>query len=180
MTDVPHMCFDRILPRDLNRPQRPPPTVAMGGPMRAIIVISKMWTNGSTIGVRFMGGTDAQQQQAEREALMWTEHANLTFDFNNRPNADIRISFDPAEGAWSFVGTDCTHVDLSLFQVIEGLTYAFPQALRAAEHDHPKVVALHDRVAERPNIAAYLNSDRRIPFNQHGVFRHYPELDALI
>ena len=78
------------------------------------------------------------------------------------------------------VGTDCTHVDLSLFQVIEGLTYAFPQALRAVENDHPEIVALHDRVAERPNIAAYLNSNRRIPFNQHGVFRHYPELDALI
>ncbi len=75
--------------------------------MRAIIVISKMWPNGSTLGVRFMGGTDAQQQQAQSEALLWTEHANLTFDFNDRKDAEIRISFDPRDGAWSYVGTDC-------------------------------------------------------------------------
>ena len=82
-----------------------------------------------------------------------------------------------SNGQW-LVGSDCTHVDLSLFQVVAGLQYALPNALRAAEPDHPLVVALHDRVAERPNIAAYLASDRRIAFNQHGIFRHYPELDA--
>ena len=80
-------------------------------------------------------------------------------------------------GRW-LVGTDCTHADLSLFQVVAGLRYAFPNALRGAQQDHPKIVELHDRVAARPNVAAYLASERRIPFNQHGVFRHYPELDA--
>ena len=82
-----------------------------------------------------------------------------------------------SNGQW-LVGSDCTHVDLSLFQVVAGLKYALPNALRAAEPDHPMVVALHDRVAERPNVAAYLASDRRVPFNQHGIFRHYPELDV--
>jgi len=76
------------------------------------------------------------------------------------------------------VGIDCTHVDLSLFQIIAGLRYAFPRALRQPEASHPLVLALHDRVAARPRISAYLASDRRLPFNQHGVFRHYPELDA--
>jgi len=76
------------------------------------------------------------------------------------------------------VGSDCTHVDLALFQVVAGLRYCLPNALRAAEPDYPMVAALHDRVAERPSIAAYLSSDRRIPFNQDGIFRHYPELDA--
>ena len=75
-------------------------------------------------------------------------------------------------------GRSLSYADLSLFQVVEGLRYAFPNAMAALEKKHPRVVKLHDRVAARPNIAAYLKSPRRIPFNQHGLFRHYPELDA--
>ena len=80
-------------------------------------------------------------------------------------------------GHW-LVGSDRTYVDLSAFQVVEGLRYAFPNALRRLEPQIPLVVALRDRVAERPRIAAYLESERRLPFNQMGIFRHYPELDA--
>jgi glutathione S-transferase len=61
---------------------------------------------------------------------------------------------------------------------VAGLRYAFPNAMARAGRKYPRVSALRDRVAERPNIAAYLNSDRRIPFNEMGLFRHYPELDA--
>jgi glutathione S-transferase len=75
-------------------------------------------------------------------------------------------------------GRALSYADLSLFQVVEGLRYAFPNAMAALEKKHPHVVKLHDRVAARPNIAAYLKSPRRIAFNQHGLFRHYPELDA--
>ena len=71
-----------------------------------------------------------------------------------------------------------TYVDLSLFQMIEGLRYAFPRTMRSIERKYPKLVANHDRVAERPQLAAYLRSKRRIPFNQQGIFRHYAELDA--
>ena len=80
-------------------------------------------------------------------------------------------------GRW-LVGDDRTYVDLSAFQVIEGLRYAFPNAMAALEPKVPRLVALHDRVAARPRIAAYLASDRRLPFNQFGIFRRYPELDA--
>jgi glutathione S-transferase len=76
------------------------------------------------------------------------------------------------------VGRSLTYVDLSLFQVIAGLRYAFPRAMRSLEPAHPRLVALHDRVAALPRIAAYLASDRRIPFNEQGIFRRYPELDA--
>ena len=69
-----------------------------------------------------------------------------------------------------------TYLDLSLFQMVEGLRYAFPRAMKALRH--PKLAALHDRVAARPRVAAYLASERRIAFNQQGIFRHYPELDA--
>jgi glutathione S-transferase len=76
------------------------------------------------------------------------------------------------------VGETTSYVDLSLFQVFEGLSYAFPRATASFAHDYPKFTALHESVSLRPAIAAYLVSDRRIPFNVSGIFRHYPELDA--
>ena len=74
-------------------------------------------------------------------------------------------------------GRKLTYVDLSMFQLIEGLRYAFPQAMRRIERKVPGLVGVHDRVAARPRIKAYLKSPRRIPFNESGIFRHYPELD---
>jgi glutathione S-transferase len=81
-------------------------------------------------------------------------------------------------GRGHLVGGRLSYPDLSLFQVLAGLRYAFPRAMARIEKRHPRVTALHDRVAERPRIAAYLASPRRIPFNEDGIFRHYPELDA--
>jgi glutathione S-transferase len=75
------------------------------------------------------------------------------------------------------VGRTATYADLSLFQVVAGLRYAFPRAMARFEKRHPRVVGVHDRVRERPRIAAYLASDRRIAFNEMGIFRHYEELD---
>jgi glutathione S-transferase len=69
-----------------------------------------------------------------------------------------------------------TYLDLSLFQMVEGLRYAFPDAMKKLKH--PKLAALRDKVAARTRLAAYLASDRRIPFNAQGIFRHYPELDS--
>jgi glutathione S-transferase len=71
-----------------------------------------------------------------------------------------------------------SYADLSMFQMIAGLRYAFPRAMARLESRHPQIIALHDRISLRPRIAAYLASKRRIPFNQSGIFRHYPELDA--
>jgi glutathione S-transferase len=64
-----------------------------------------------------------------------------------------------------------------MFQVIAGLNYAFPRAMVKAARSHRGLFALHARVQERPQIAAYLASRRRLPFNQEGIFRHYAELD---
>jgi glutathione S-transferase len=74
-------------------------------------------------------------------------------------------------------GGRLTYADLSMFQLVAGLRYAFPRAMARRGRRYPKVMALHDRVAARPRVAAYLRSGRRIAFNQHGLFRHYPELD---
>ena len=80
-------------------------------------------------------------------------------------------------GGHYLLGRAVSYADLSLFQVADGLRYAFPKAMRRLEKKVPRVIALHDRVAARPRIAAYLASPRRIAFNQSGIFRHYPELD---
>ena len=76
------------------------------------------------------------------------------------------------------VGRSISYADLSLFQIVEGLLYAFPKAMRRALEDAPRVAALHEAVAARPRIRAYLDSGRRIPFNEDGIFRRYPELDG--
>jgi glutathione S-transferase len=75
------------------------------------------------------------------------------------------------------VGDKATYADLSVFQVIEGVRYAFPNWAQRHAKDYPKLTALHDRIAAVPAIAAYLKSPRRIAFNEEGIFRHYPELD---
>jgi glutathione S-transferase len=81
-------------------------------------------------------------------------------------------------GKRHLVGASLTYVDLSAFQVIEGLTYAFPRLMDRTRRRYPLLMALRDRVMQRPRIAAYLASERRIPFNTDGIFRHYPELDG--
>jgi len=75
-------------------------------------------------------------------------------------------------------GKNITYVELSLFQMIEGLRYAFRRTMQALEPKYPKLLALHQRVSERRRLAKYLASNRRIAFNQQGLFRRYPELDA--
>ena len=75
------------------------------------------------------------------------------------------------------LGTRLSYVDLSLFQLVAGMSYAFPNAMSKAVRSHRRLFALHARIQERPRIAAYLASPRRIAFNEDGVFRHYPELD---
>ncbi|MGH8633728.1 MAG: glutathione S-transferase C-terminal domain-containing protein, partial [Burkholderiales bacterium] len=76
------------------------------------------------------------------------------------------------------VGKSLTYVDLSMFQTFASLNYAFPRTMEGMSRKHPRLTALHQRVRERPRIATYLASSRRIPFNEHGIFRHYPELDG--
>ncbi|MBR0896318.1 glutathione S-transferase [Bradyrhizobium tropiciagri] len=82
-----------------------------------------------------------------------------------------------ANGGAFVTGRRLTYVDLSLFQIVEGLRYAFPKRMAAFEKKVPRLIALRDRVAERPNIKAYLASARRIPFNEEGIFRRYKALD---
>jgi glutathione S-transferase len=86
------------------------------------------------------------------------------------------LEANPGGGGW-MIGKSPTCVDLSMFQMMAGLDYAFPRAMARLKPAHPRLTALHQRVRARPRIAAYLKSERRIPFNERGIFRHYAELD---
>jgi glutathione S-transferase len=115
-----------------------------------------------------------QRREAERRApLFVSERLPKYLGWLERVLERNRQS----RGRW-LVGRDCTYADLSAFQVVEGLRYAFPHAMAGIEPTVPRLMALRDRVAERPRIAAYLGSERRIAFNQMGIFRRYPELDV--
>jgi hypothetical protein len=144
MKATKRICVDRVLPRDLYRYQD---TVRLrrGGPYRAISPIGKLWMNGSSLHVRFMGGTPAKHDKVKTQARWWSAHANLKFIFDNSPQADIRISFDSSDGAWSYIGTDAKSIPLSQptmnLGFLDGGTagHEFGHAIGLAhEHSSPK------------------------------------------
>jgi glutathione S-transferase len=92
---------------------------------------------------------------------------------------DRAFDSNPAGRDRWLVGSTCSYVDLSLFQSMAGLRYAFQAAMKRYERRFPRLVALHDRVTERPRLKAYLASEKRLPFSEDGIFRHYPELDVV-
>jgi len=89
---------------------------------------------------------------------------------------EAALARNPQGPAW-MLGKSMSYVDLSMFQVVAGLRYAFPKAMARLEPAHPALVGLAARVAKVPTVARYLRSKRRIAFNEAGIFRHYPELD---
>lgn len=142
MADKAKVCIDRLLPAALLRPQR---TIRTRGGERGIAPIGKTWMNGSTLRVRFLGGTAGEQATAREQAGWWAQAANLKFDFNNAANAEIRIAFDSNDGAWSYVGTDCSSIPLNQptmnLGFLDGGTAAheFGHAIGLAhEHQNPR------------------------------------------
>jgi hypothetical protein len=142
MEKVEHFCTDRVLPTAQMRFQS---TVRRDGRTRAIMPIGKVWMNGSTLRVRFIGGSAAQHAMAKEQALWWTAFANLVFDFNQALDAEIRVTFDPDDGAWSYIGTDNRHIPTNQptmnLGFMEGGTAAheFGHAIGLAhEHQNPE------------------------------------------
>jgi len=114
-----------------------------------------------------------QKSEAKRRAANFTaERLPKYLDYFER------ILKRSPKGTGYLLGKTVSYVDLSVFQMIAGLRYAFPRAMARLEPKYPRSVALYDRVSSRPRIAAYIRSPRRLPFNQQDVFRHYPELDG--
>ena len=116
---------------------------------------------------------DDQKSEAKRRAQFFTNERapELLGYFEN-------VLQRNAGRGGHMIGSSLSYVDLSMFQIVAGLRYAFPNMMATFETNIPGLVALHDRVTEQRNIAAYLASERRLAFNEDGIFRHYPELDA--
>jgi glutathione S-transferase len=112
---------------------------------------------------------DQRSEAKKRTSEFWNERVPKYLGYFER-------LIEENGGAY-VTGRRVTYVDLSLFQIVQGLRYAFPKRMKAFERRIPGLIGLHDRVASRPNIKAYLSSDRRIAFNEDGIFRHYKELD---
>jgi glutathione S-transferase len=112
---------------------------------------------------------DQRSEAKKRSSEFWKERAPKYLGYFERLLEE--------NGGVYLTGRKVGYVDLSLFQIVEGLRYAFPNRMKAYERRIPGLIGLHDRVANRPNIKAYLSSDRRIAFNEDGIFRHYKELD---
>jgi glutathione S-transferase len=112
---------------------------------------------------------DQKSEAKKRTREFWSERVPKYLGYFER-------LMDGSTGHY-VTGRKLTYVDLSLFQLVDGLRYAFPKRMRAFEHKIPLLCELHARVASRPNIKAYLSSERRIPFNEDGIFRRYKELD---
>ncbi|MET3131641.1 glutathione S-transferase [Oxalobacteraceae bacterium GrIS 1.11] len=113
-----------------------------------------------------------QKKEAKRRAADFTGQRLAKFlDYFEQV-----LTNNPRGGGF-LVGARLSYADLSMFQMMAGLRYAFPNAMQRLERDYPGLGRLHDLVAQGPNIAAYLASKRRLPFNEEGIFRHYPELD---
>lgn len=105
MASTDKVCFDRIPPTELRRPHVGRMLDLQVGKSRAAFQIAKLWPNGSTIRIRFVGGSSQQRATVRQFAQQWTEYANLVFDFGEAANAQVRIAFND-DGAWSYIGTD--------------------------------------------------------------------------
>jgi glutathione S-transferase len=122
-------------------------------------------------------GSSLYYEQQKREAKRFSE----AFRKERMPKFlgyfEKMLARNP-KGDRYLVGARLTYADLSLYEIVAGLDYAFPRAMARLKRRYPLVMALRDRVAARPRIAAYLASPRRLPFDQVGIFRHYPALDG--
>lgn len=109
MSEIPQVCFDKILPSEMNRPASGSIVQIGIGTARAAFQLGKLWPNGSVIKIKFMGGSTAQRDMVKKYAVEWTEHANLKFEFVTSGTTQVRISFEDL-GAWSYVGTDSLNI----------------------------------------------------------------------
>jgi glutathione S-transferase len=122
-------------------------------------------------------GSSLYYEEQKTEALRFTQNF-LAVRVPKYLGYFERVLERNSKGPTHMVGGTASYVDTSMFQIVEGMRYAFPRAMAKVEPTLPKLIALHDRVAKRSRLAAYLASSRRIPFNEKGIFRRYPELDA--
>lgn len=146
------ICVDRLLPRDIARPHM---LAAIGGTFRAISPVGKNWLNGSVITVSFVGGSEAQREMVRDIAPRWTDYANLDFQFTDA--GKVRVAFDPANGAWSYVGLD----NLSIPETLPTMNLGW-QDQAVILHEFGHMIGLYHE---------HQNPDGGIEWNEEAVIR---------
>ncbi|HWM90347.1 MAG TPA: M12 family metallopeptidase [Thermoanaerobaculia bacterium] len=177
---VPHVCLDVVLPPHLeveaadraveenpsNLPvfrHRP----GMGaGPLPLAVLTGKKWQNGRTLHVRFLGGTPQVQAKVKQFAMQWPQHANIKLEFDNSPNAEIRIAFEP-DGSWSYIGTD----NLVIPKNEPTMNFGWFGPGTADEEFERTVV--HEFGHALGCIHEHQHPDAGIPWDKEAVFRYY-------
>ncbi|HKP85668.1 MAG TPA: M12 family metallopeptidase [Blastocatellia bacterium] len=174
------VCYDRILPADLNRPHAGRVMEIAIGKTRAAFQIAKLWPNGTTLNIRFINGTSSQQNIVKQFAPQWASFANLKLVFGNAPDAQIRIAFNDNDGAWSYIGTDCLNIPrdqptLNLGWQDEGVVlHEFGHALGMIhEHQNPRTNPIE---WNKPVVSSALSGPPNFwdpPTIQHNLFDKY-------
>ena len=178
MSTAKHFCIDRVLPSELRRRMS---FMSLGqGRTRALTPIGKLWINGSTLRVRFLGGTEAQHSQVRKHAPQWMQHANLKLEFNNAADAEIRIAFED-DGAWSYIGTDARGIPVSEATMNFGwldeavVLHEFGHAIGLAhEHQNPEGGLLWNEAAVIRDLSGPPNNwdEATIRHNVLGKYQH--------
>lgn len=179
---LPRVCLDMILPPELqveasekaieenpsNLPvfrHRPGMGVAPS-PLQLALVTGKKWQNGRTLHVRFLGGQSQIQAKVKQFALQWTEHANLKLEFDNSPDAEIRIAFQ-ADGSWSYIGTD------NLVIPKNQATMNFGWFTASTPDEEIERTVVHEFGHALGCIHEHQHPDAGIPWDKEAVFRYY-------
>ncbi|KAI0012376.1 glutathione S-transferase protein-like protein [Xylariaceae sp. FL0662B] len=116
-----------------------------------------------------------QKEESLRRSQYWIKNRLLThLEYWQK----ALVGDKETGGPW-LLGTTLTYADLVLFQCLDGTTYAFPNAMKQARESgkYDRVFELWEAVKARPNIAAYLGSNRRQKYQDWGIYRHYPDND---
>ena len=174
-------CIDRALSpeRLLGAAERAMAERATNAPMHAPQVAStplerfrmaleaeKEWPAGRTLRVRFLDGEEVVHSNVAAIARQWSDHANITLEFGNDPEAEIRISFrDP--GSWSFLGTDALGVEP------DQPTMNFGWLRAGTPDDDYSRVVLHEFGHALACIHEHQNPQAAIPWDREAVYRFY-------
>lgn len=175
-------CVDRILPETLlirafKRAIEENPVNAPISGMRSGVGLqllrpwlalstSRLWEDGRTLRVRFLDGDWAVQERVEDVAQEWSLYANITFDFGNDPDAEIRITFREP-GSWSFMGTDALLIDKTK------ATMNFGWLEPTCKDEEVAEVVLHEFGHALGCIHEHQHPENGIPWNKEAVYLDY-------
>jgi serralysin len=135
---------------------------------KAALLNANRWSTGTTITVKFLEGDASLQQRVKGVAKEWTAPgmANLTLDFRNSGDTDIRIAFQQGNGSWSYIGTVCRQI-----QPQETPTMNYGWLTPASSDDEIRRVVLHEFGHALGLIHEHQNPKGGIQWNRDAVIR---------